>query len=68
MKVEQFRREKDYGASLAIARNLLKRELITAVEYRKIKAALIGKYLPVICSLHVGTTAASPPRSGQKQK
>jgi hypothetical protein len=60
MKLEQFQREKDYGAALAIAGSLKKRELITPGEYRRVKAALIKKYRPVIGSLRdtaIGDTA-----------
>ena len=63
MNVEQFQREKDYGAVLAIAGSLLKRNLITSGEYRKVKAALIKKHRPVIGSLQdncIGNT----PRNG----
>ena len=59
MNTAQFRRERDYGAGIAIAGNLLRRELITSAEYRKVKAALIGKYSPVICSMQ-----SNSPRSG----
>lgn len=54
MKPEQFQREKDYGAALAIAGALLTRGLITEKEYCKVKAALIKKYRPVIGSLQSG--------------
>ena len=60
MKLEHFQREKDYGAALAIANTLLKKDLITDGEYRKIKAALIQKYRPVIGSLQGGNA----PRHG----
>jgi len=63
MKLEQFRREKDYGAGIAIAGSLLKRGLITPGEYRKVRTALIKKYRPVICSLAEDSTGNSP-RSG----
>jgi hypothetical protein len=51
MKLEQFQREKDYGAALSIAGQLLKQDLMTPAEYRKVKAVLIKKYRPVIGSL-----------------
>ena len=60
MNIEQFRREKEYGAALAIAGNLLKRNLITRHEYRKIKAALIRKHRPVIGSLQDNAPDNSP--------
>lgn len=63
MKLEQFQREKDYGATLAIAGGLLKRELITPAEYRKVTAALIRKYHPVICSLKGGITSNPPQKT-----
>ncbi|MCL1976231.1 MAG: hypothetical protein FWG61_08740 [Firmicutes bacterium] len=64
MRLEQFRREKDYGAALAIAGNLLHRELITPGEYRKVETALIKKYCPVIGSLK-SSAAGNFPRNGQ---
>jgi hypothetical protein len=51
MKVEQFQREKDYGAALSIAGQLLKQDLLTPAEFRMVKAVLIKKYRPVIGSL-----------------
>ena len=63
MNKEQFRREKDYGAALAIAGTLLHRELITTGEYRKVKAALVKKYRPVIGSLR-DCPAGNSPRTG----
>ena len=56
MKPEQFQREKDYGAGVAIAGGLLKRGYITPGEYRRAKAALLAEYRPVIGSLDVGAT------------
>ena len=63
MNREQFQREKDYGAALAIAGSLLGRNQITTGEYRKVKAALIRKYRPVIGSLR-DNRAGNPPRDG----
>ena len=63
MNIEQFLREKDYGAALSIAGNLLKREQITTGEYRKVKAALVKKYRPVIGSLQ-DCNSGNPPRNG----
>ncbi|MFV0529136.1 MAG: SHOCT domain-containing protein [Lachnospiraceae bacterium] len=60
MNIEQFQREKEYGAALAIAGALLKRNLITNPEYRKIKAALIKKHRPVISSLQQDAPDSSP--------
>ena len=62
MSPEQFRREKDYGAAMAIAGRLLTRELITPAEYRRLRTALIGKYRPVIGSLQF------PPKTVHKNK
>ncbi len=56
MKPEQFQREKNYGAGVAIARSLVRRGLITPGEYRRAKASLIAEYRPVIGSLDVGAT------------
>jgi hypothetical protein len=60
MKQEQFGREKDCGAALAIAKALLARGLITLAEYRRVKAALIKKYRPVMGSLRDGPAAGNP--------
>ena len=65
MKPEQFQREKDYGAALAIAGILYKRGQITAVEHSKIKATLIKKYCPVIARLHGNNYYCSVPQSTQ---
>jgi hypothetical protein len=62
MRPEQFRREKDCGAALAIAKALLKRCLITAGEYQKVKAALVKKYRPIAGSLR--DAAGNAPRNG----
>jgi len=51
MNPEQFRREQEYGAAIAIAVTMLRQSLITKSEYRKVRAALIRKYRPVIGSL-----------------
>ena len=50
MRLEQFEREKDYGAALSILSKLLTRRLITRQEYRRVRAVLIKKYRPVIGS------------------
>ncbi len=60
MKPEQFQREKNYGAGVAIAGSLLKRGYITPGEYRRAKATLIVEYRPVIGALGV----AIPPKNG----
>jgi len=51
MSSEQFRREQDYSVVLIIAGILLRQALITKVEYRKLKAAFIARYRPLIGSL-----------------
>ena len=47
MNQEQFKREKNYRVSLAIARDMLLRKLITEQEYSKIDKILVTKYKPV---------------------
>ena len=47
----QFKREKNYRVSLAIAKAMLTKKLITEKEYRKIDTMLIAKYNPVIGGL-----------------
>ena len=61
MNPEQFQRERDFGAVLAIAQALLARKHITADEYRRVRAALIKKYRPVIASLQ-DTVSGNPPQ------
>lgn len=48
MKPEQFQREKDYGAGIAMAGSLLERGLITAHEYGRLKARLVRRYRPAV--------------------
>ena len=50
MDKAQFEREKECGAAFAIASRLLRRELITQDEHRKLTAVLIQKYRPSISS------------------
>lgn len=50
MDKAQFEREKECGAAFAIARQLLRRELITQDEHRKLTAVLIQKYRPPVSS------------------
>ncbi len=47
----QFKQEKNYRVSVAIAKVMLTKELITEKEYRKIDSMLIAKYTPVIGGL-----------------
>lgn len=51
MSQEQFKRERNYRASLAIAKAMLSRKLITEHEYSKIDKLLITKYNPVFGGL-----------------
>lgn len=46
MDKAQFEREKQYGAAVAIAKHLLRCELISAQEYRELTAVLAQKYQP----------------------
>ena len=48
MTKEQFDREMHYGASMAIARTLLRSDIISAKEYRKIDTIFRKKYRPII--------------------
>ena len=57
------RQEKDFGAAMAIAEGLLSWNLITKSEHRRIIAALIGRFRPVIGSLQE-TAACNTPRNG----
>lgn len=60
MKKDQFRREKEYGAAAAIAEALLRQNLITEKEYRKIKAVLTEKYRPIIGCLQTKSFDNAP--------
>jgi hypothetical protein len=60
MRKEQFRQELDFGVAIAIAKTLLKQNQITIDEYRKVEAALIQRYHPLIWSLQESTPASSP--------
>jgi len=51
MTPDQFEREKNFRVSLAIAKSMLAKGLITAKEYNRIKSDLIVKYQPVIGAL-----------------
>jgi len=53
MTQEQFARERDYGAAMAIAKSLLKEGLVTNTEFRKIDTFFIHKYRLVIGGLGV---------------
>lgn len=51
MSHEQLKRERNYRVSLAIAKSMLLRKLITDKEYSKINKMLIRKYNPVFGGL-----------------
>lgn len=51
MNQEQFKREKNYRVTIAIAKSMLLRELITEQEYNKIDKMLKIKYKPVFGGL-----------------
>ena len=44
----QFKREKERGAAIAIARQMLRRELITPEEYRKLTQVLTREQCPEV--------------------
>ncbi len=48
---KQFEGERSYRVSLAIAKSMLIKKLITEQEYNKINKMLISKYKPIIGSL-----------------
>ena len=50
MTPEQFNREKKYQAALAIARALLKKRIITEIDYAKTEEVLRMKFCPFIGS------------------
>jgi len=50
MSHEQFEREKNYRVSIAIAKTMLSKGLISDSDYRKIDTMLIAKYRPIIGS------------------
>ena len=47
--MNNFNNEKNYYASLAIIKNLLKQGLITREEFVSIRHKLIEKYNPILC-------------------
>ena len=53
MTPEQFEMEKNYRLALTIAKTMLKNEMISPKEYRKIDAMLIAKYQPILGGLRV---------------
>jgi len=55
MTSEQFIRESDYGAVMAVARAMLNQGCISTKEYRKIGAYFLRKYNPVIGALRANS-------------
>jgi len=51
MTQQQFKRERNYRISIAIAKVMISRKLITAQEYSKIDTMLITMYKPVFGGL-----------------
>ena len=48
MTKEQFHNEKMYQATMALARQMLRQDLITEEEYREVEAVFLKKYKPVL--------------------
>jgi len=48
MTAEQFARQRDYGAGLAVAKEMLTRGFIFPEEYEKLATTLYQNYRPVI--------------------
>ena len=63
-----FEREKQYGAAAAIAKQLLRRKLITPEEYQKITMALTEKYRSAVSSSPQSTRKTGEERSVKCQK
>jgi hypothetical protein len=51
MNNEQFEREKRYQISIALAKNMLRKNIISAEEFSAIETIFRAKYLPIIGSL-----------------
>lgn len=51
MTAEQFKREKNYRAAIAIANNMLMKKIINKGDFNKINKMLIEKYNPIIGAL-----------------
>ena len=51
MTKDQFEREKNYRTSLAIAKNLVTRGIISEKDYRKIDTMLTKKFRPLLGSI-----------------
>ena len=54
MNREDFCRERLYQASIAVARTMLQRGLITDNEFRQIDTMFLDKYRPLLGGLKVG--------------
>ena len=48
MTKEQFEREKKYQAALAVARDMLKKEVINEEDFLRIEAKLKRKFQPIL--------------------
>ncbi|MCB2361597.1 SHOCT domain-containing protein [Clostridium estertheticum] len=51
MTQQQFKRERDYRVSIAIAKVMISRKLITTQEYSKIDTMIDKRYKPVFGGL-----------------
>lgn len=51
MNKDQFEREKNFSAALAVAKRLLKQGVITKEDFNKLQKIFVLKYRPVIGSL-----------------
>lgn len=48
MTKEQFKREKNYGAVMSVARTMLSKGIISDMDYRVIDTMFKAKYQPII--------------------
>ena len=55
MTKDQFEREKNYGASMAVARMMRYKGIITDRDYYKIEKIFKKKYIPIIGDLRAKT-------------
>ncbi len=51
MSEEMFQAEKDYGITMAIAKSMLEKGLITVCEYDQFKDEMLKKYQPKLAPL-----------------
>lgn len=68
MDKAQFEREKNCGATVAIAKQLLHRKLITLEEYQKLITVLAQKYRPMVSSFPKSTIKTGEERSAKCKK